>query len=300
MNRHQFLTSVHQRLQPRSYLEIGVNDGRGLARSSTRTIGVDPAFVVRVELACDLKLVKATSDDFFARPDAISWFPEGVVDLTFIDGLHLFEVALRDFMNAERLSSPSSVIIFDDVLPRSVAEAARDRHTREWTGDVFKVMAVLERYRPDLTLIPIDTAPTGLLVVLGLDPTSKVLAEHYDEIMQTELTGDPQHVPDEVLHRRTAADPYRVLDSPIWAELAAARDEPGPVADIEKLRTLRGTARFTLAPPQEEPWPPKKAAPPAPEKQPAPKQPAQGDLRADLTRDLRRLGRALARRARRR
>jgi hypothetical protein len=157
-------------------------------------------------------------------------------------------------------------------------------------------MAVLERYRPDLTLVPIDTAPTGLLVVMGLDPTSKVLAEHYDEIMQTELTGDPQHVPDDVLHRRTAADPYRVVDSPVWAELAAARDEPGPVAGIEKLRSLRGTARFTLVPPQEEPWPPKKAAP----KQPAPQQPAAGDLRSDLLRDLRRVGDALARRARRR
>src|SRR6266700_4789452 len=104
MNRQQFLRVVHERYQPRSYLEIGINDGLGLARSTTRTIGVDPDFRIEVEIACDLQLVKATSDEFFARPDAISWFSDGVVDFTFIDGLHLFEFALRDFINAERLS----------------------------------------------------------------------------------------------------------------------------------------------------------------------------------------------------
>jgi hypothetical protein len=104
------------------------------------------------------------------------------------------------------------------------------------------------------------------------------------------LTDDPQQVPDDVLHRRTAADPYRVVDSPVWAELAAARDQAGPVAGVDGLRTLRGTARFQLVPPQEDPWPPRRTAP-APARQPAP-----GDLRSDLVRDLRRVGSALARR----
>ena len=66
------------------------------------------------------------------------------MDLTFIDGLHLFEVALRDFMNAERMSSPSSVVILDDVFPRSIAEASRERHTLFWAGDTYKVMLTLE------------------------------------------------------------------------------------------------------------------------------------------------------------
>src|SRR5437588_12580064 len=96
MERHQFLSVIHERYKPRSYLEIGINDGLGLARSTTRTIGVDPDFRIEAELACDLELVKATSDEFFARADAISWFLEGGVDFTFIDGLNLFQCALRD------------------------------------------------------------------------------------------------------------------------------------------------------------------------------------------------------------
>jgi hypothetical protein len=255
MDRHQFLTGLHGRYRPRNYLEIGINDGRGLARSSTRTIGVDPAFRITAELACDLKLVKATSDDFFARPDAISWFPEGVVDLTFIDGLHIFEFALRDFINAEKLGSPNSVVVFDDMLPRSVSEAARDRHTLFWAGDVFKVAQVLERYRPDLVVVPLDTTPTGLVVVVGLGPANTTLTEHYDEILAEYVADDPQVVPDDVLHRRAAADPEQLLASSLWAELAAARDGgPQGQVDVQPLAGLRGTARFIHQPPPDDPW----------------------------------------------
>jgi hypothetical protein len=262
MNRHEFLTAIHANYTPRNYLEIGVNDGRGLQRSKTRTIGVDPAFRIIVELDCDLKLVKATSDDFFAQDNPIARFPEGLIDFTFIDGLHIFEYALRDFMNAERLSGPSSVIVLDDMLPRTVAEAARNRHTRDWTGDVYKVGAVLERYRPDLVVVPLDTAPTGLLLVLGADPASTVLQDNYDAILAEYVTEDPQAVPDDILHRRQAADPAKVASSPIWAELAASRSGTERPAGIDALRELRGTAGYVSNPPPPVPWPPAKAAAP--------------------------------------
>ena len=51
------------------------------------------------------------------------------LDLVFVDGMHLFEFALRDFMNVERHADWWSVIVFDDILPRDVDEAARERHT---------------------------------------------------------------------------------------------------------------------------------------------------------------------------
>lgn len=257
MDRHEFLSAVHEQYRPRSYLEIGIDEGHGLARSTTRTIGVDPQFQVSTEVACDLKLVRATSDDFFARPDAISWFREGVTDLTFIDGLHLFEFALRDFMNAERMSGPSSVIIFDDVFPRSVAEASRERHTLFWAGDTYKVMLALERYRPDLAVIPLDTQPTGLLLVVGLDPGSNVLAAGYEDIVAAYAARDPQPVPEEVLHRKNAADPKLVAESEVWRELAAGRDSGIASSSLLTLRSLRGSARFAPVPPADEVWPAK-------------------------------------------
>jgi hypothetical protein len=231
VNRHQCLARLHAAYRPRNYLEIGVNNGRSLTLSRVRSIAIDPDFAITSEVACDLRLVKATSDDYFAQPDPVAPFDEKVIDFAFIDGMHLFEFALRDFMNVERHAAPTSMVVFDDMLPRTVDEAARDRHTTLWTGDVFKVALVLERYRPDLICIPLNTQPTGLLLVLGLDPTNTTLAEHYDEIIDTYVDEDPQTVPPDVLERRRAVWPKRVLGADFWEPLITLRDRSRGSAD---------------------------------------------------------------------
>ena len=45
------------------------------------------------------------------------------MELAFIDGLHLFEQVLRDFINVERHSSPSTVVLLHDCLPLDEATA---------------------------------------------------------------------------------------------------------------------------------------------------------------------------------
>ena len=72
-----------------------------------------------------MQLFRTTSDEYFARPDPLAPLGGLPFDLAFIDGLHLFEFALRDFINAERGSRPGAVILFDDILPRKVVEASR-------------------------------------------------------------------------------------------------------------------------------------------------------------------------------
>ncbi len=69
---HDFLAAVHERLEPRTYVEIGVNTGRSLGLSRVPSVAVDPAFKVTVEIQTDVHLVRATSDDFFARPDPLA------------------------------------------------------------------------------------------------------------------------------------------------------------------------------------------------------------------------------------
>src|SRR5680860_1467966 len=101
LSRHAFLSALHQHLQPRTYLEIGVSDGRSLALSRVPSIGVDPAFKVTAPIACDVRLVRATSDEFFDSSDPAAHFGGTPIDLAFIDGLHLAEFAYRDFMNVE-------------------------------------------------------------------------------------------------------------------------------------------------------------------------------------------------------
>jgi hypothetical protein len=225
MKRHEFLGVLHEIYQPRTYCEVGIYRGGSLALSRVPSVAIDPEFRIVHEVHCDLQLVRETSDDFFAREAPFAHLPGGVVDLAFIDGMHLFEFALRDFMNLERHTAWSSVVVFDDMLPRNVDEAARDRHTKDWTGDVFKLVPVLQRYRPDLCVALIDTRPTGLLMVLGPDPASRVLAEHYDEIVKAYVVDDPQQIPIPVLDRSCAISPELVLEAPFWRDLVAARTE---------------------------------------------------------------------------
>lgn len=244
MDRHGFLRQLHRVYKPRNYLEIGVNDGRSLALSRVPSVAVDPAFKVVKAISCDVHLVRATSDDFFSRKDPLLHLrpqrnpfralarkdPLGLfgadpkLDLSFIDGMHLFEFALRDFMNVERHARWSSVIVLDDMLPRNVDEAARDRHTDAWTGDVYKVATVLRRFRPDLVVVEVDTQPTGVVLIFGADPTSTVLKDDYDKIIEEFVVPDPQAVPEEVMVRKNAVAPETVLAADFWRPLARARD----------------------------------------------------------------------------
>ena len=222
-----FLAEVHRRLMPRAYLEIGVRNGGSLAQAHCRAVAIDPAYAITAELDADVALFRTTSDEYFARPDPLAPTGGTRFDLAFIDGLHLFEFALRDFIHAERYSSRWGVIVFDDVLPRDVDEAARLRHTDGWTGDVYGMLEVLAEYRPDLVVIPVATMPTGLLLVTGLDPTDTTLADHFDEILARFRRPDPQPVPPALLDRLTVLPPARLLESDlleVLARSAAAAD----------------------------------------------------------------------------
>jgi hypothetical protein len=129
--------------------------------------------------------------------------------------------------------------VLDDVLPRNALEAARDRRTAAWAGDVHKVVTVLRRHRPDLAVVPVNTRPTGTLVVLGLDPSSTVLQERYDELLPFLTAPDPQHVPGDLLTRRSAVEPRVLLDAVDWALLRTLRHAP---VDDPRLRALVGAA----------------------------------------------------------
>ena len=218
-----FLRVVHEALRPPTYLEIGIRAGDSLSLSRARTIGIDPDFAIRRELACHVTLCRTTSDEYFSRPDPRAPFDGEPVALAFVDGMHLFEHVLRDFVNVERHSEWWTAIVVDDILPRSVEEAARNRRTTAWTGDVFKIAMLLERERPDLICVPVDTQPTGLLVVLGADPSSDVLASRVDALIDEHVTPDPQPVPRAVLERHGALSPIDVLAAPFWDLLREAR-----------------------------------------------------------------------------
>ena len=245
MNRHQFLAALHQIVRPRTYLEIGVDDGKSLTLSRVPSIGIDPAFKVTKEIATDVQLARVTSDEFFARRDPLARLPRATLDLAFIDGMHLAEFALRDFMNVERFCTPGSVVVLDDMLSRNVDEAARDRHTGPWTGDVYKVMTALRTYRPDLITLEVNTVGSGVGLVLLPDPSSTALAPVYDQLVVDMVRPDPQDVPPEVLTRSRAIDPQTIVDSPVWPQFVRLRDRPLRPASAAEFRALFATAPWS-------------------------------------------------------
>ena len=100
--------------------------------------------------------------------------------------MHLAEYVVRDFINAEKYSHAGTVIMFDDVLPEQMEMAERGRRFNAWTGDVYKIVPVLRKYRPDLEIGVFETFigqyRKGLAVVKNMDPNSTVLEENYKEI----------------------------------------------------------------------------------------------------------------------
>jgi hypothetical protein len=188
----QVLARVCEAVRPRTYLEIGVatGDSLRLVRPPTLAIGIDPEPRIAGPLAPNQRVFAETSDAFFAERDVRAEFGGLPIDLAFIDGMHHFEYALRDFANVERHCTPQSTILIHDTYPLDRATAERDRQSLLWTGDIWRLVLLLKRHRPALAIHTIATAPTGLTLIRNLDPGSRLLVDRYDELVRECLAVD--------------------------------------------------------------------------------------------------------------
>lgn len=179
----EILRHIHECLDPACYLEIGVRNGNSLKLANNAAIGIDPGMKLADELPDRFRLYGESSDEFFEY-DAERALSDTGIDMAFIDGMHLFEFALRDFINIERWSKHSTLVVIDDIYPNHPLQASRKRGTTAWTGDIWKFHDCLKQFRPDLVLLPLDTHPTGLLLVAGLDSGNRVLRNRYNPIVR--------------------------------------------------------------------------------------------------------------------
>lgn len=186
------LERIHRHLRPRTYVEVGVETGQTLRLvcPETRAIGIDPKPILSHALSARTTVHAMTSDEYFAGHDVQSELGGLPIDLAFIDGMHHFEFALRDFINVEKNCTPRSTILIHDCYPFDRFTAERERHVEFWSGDIWRFMLVLRKHRPDLRLHTIAAAPTGLGVARGLDPRSRVLEDGYAEIVREFLALD--------------------------------------------------------------------------------------------------------------
>ena len=186
------LGRIHRYLRPRTYLEIGVSRGDSLERvlPQTRVLGIDPQPQLAKLPGANVRIYRETSDDFFAKYDPRAELGGRSVELAFIDGMHHFEYALRDFINVERACAPSSVILMHDCYPLDERTAQREQVTGFWSGDIWRLLLLLRERRPDLVVRTIATPPTGLGVVLNPDSRSRVLPDQLEALIAEYLARD--------------------------------------------------------------------------------------------------------------
>lgn len=194
----EFLSQLSKKRQTRTYLEVGVSRGAVLKGIHTEVaVAVDPQFNIDcsvTENKNSLHLFQNTSDAFFMNQKIFEQIKRAP-DLIFLDGLHQFEYLLRDFINAERISRAQTLIALHDCLPLNDIMTTRhisdwqakteigSPYEKWWTGDVWKIVPILKRYRPELRIICVNCPPTGLVLITNLDPSCKELDRAYFTIV---------------------------------------------------------------------------------------------------------------------
>jgi hypothetical protein len=216
------LRRLHQALNPKTYLEIGCDTGDSLSLAKCASIGIDPGHHIKAEHTLGTKPIcavyRTTSDDFFANrcPAAIVGGP---IDLAFLDGMHLCEFLLRDFINTERNAKRNSVIIMHDCLPtewpmaerQNINQPIRPHHLYAWAGDVWRTALLLKRRRPDLEITAYDAPPTGLICVTNLNPKSTALMDEYNGCIRQMMAQTLQEVGISALFEEMNVESTRIV-----------------------------------------------------------------------------------------
>ncbi|WP_027183879.1 class I SAM-dependent methyltransferase [Desulfovibrio inopinatus] len=196
MSQSAYVNNVIQIHRPQVYLEIGVATGRTLFSPPfpPLSIGVDPAFsstVPQTEQGT-IMVFKMTSDEMFDKGIIDETLSGRHIDLAFIDGMHLCEYVMRDFINTVARCRKGSLILIHDMFPKSIEHASRERTQDVWTGDVYRFGVALMRYNPGFPIAFIgDTAGTGMALVRVVDPTLR-FAVTPEEMTQFMLSLPPQ------------------------------------------------------------------------------------------------------------
>ena len=188
----QVLARIHEHLNQATYLEMGVDQGQSfeIVTPETIALGVDPdpqmqkppgapSASIRTDqrrifraVRCDFRVRRQDRRSRFHRRHAPG------------------RVRPAGFHQHRKLCSPDSIILIHDVYPIDATSAARERVSSFWTGDIWRLILTLNKYRPDLSVNVIATGPTGLAIVQNLDPNSRVLAERNHEIIDEFLALD--------------------------------------------------------------------------------------------------------------
>lgn len=184
INHDALIALLHATLHPDVFF-YSTNEVRDNVNFGTsRSIIVSSDAAKAIELRDGVTIHCCTPDKFFATYEISGLTGGRAIDFSVIDGQHLFEHVLRQFINLERSSHPGSVIAIPNVFPQTLKMAQREPQDDGWAGDVYGMILALRTHRPDLTLMAVDVGSTGMLLVTSLDPRNRVLDECFESIVE--------------------------------------------------------------------------------------------------------------------
>lgn len=191
MNRTEVIQQIINKKMARSYLEIGVYNGKNFFPiKAWRKIAVDPLFQIEGKKRLKwlfknfynigAKYHETTSDNYFANATGTKPF-----DVIFIDGLHTYAQSLKDVINSLNILADNGVIIMHDCSPphEDAAFPAQSLDhadslnlpgwTGEWCGDVWKTICYLRSFRKDLQVFVLD-CDFGVGIITKGNPSSSL------------------------------------------------------------------------------------------------------------------------------
>lgn len=203
MRRHELVNIVASLFDQPRYLEIGIEKGNTFKEIKAGwRVGVDPhpRFEDESFLGEDFQIFRMSSDRYFSDEAEIG----RPFDLVFIDGLHTAEQTLRDFTNALTFTKNDAIIVLDDIRPNNWVEALHvdvwrkvhtiaDGHYPGWTGDVFKLLYLIETFFPSIDLRIAAEAPKQAICWKRTKsrPIEQPFATRLDEIVAAQY---PQYL----------------------------------------------------------------------------------------------------------
>ena len=166
-----FLRALHRNVYE-GYFEIGTRTGSSLVLSQSPSIAIDPFFQLEENPIGNKDfclMFQETSDSFFEN--RLQKLISLKCQLAFIDGMHLFEFALKDFINLAKISSEKALFLFHDPIPWSFEMATRNHkalgRNEAWTGDIWKLVHIFIDAGMKDNINLLSSAPSGLLAVLN-------------------------------------------------------------------------------------------------------------------------------------
>jgi len=174
MNRTEIIQTLIDKIDAKSYLEIGISAGDNWKKiRCDRKLSVDPEPLSKADRVL-------TSDEFFEKN-------EETFDVIFIDGLHHADQVHRDIKNSLDVLNDGGYIVCHDLNPQKKEHQVIPFTGGTWNGDCWRSFVSLRRDREDLEMFTIDTdhgcgvIRKGTQETLDIHPSTDVTYEDFDK-----------------------------------------------------------------------------------------------------------------------